>query len=197
MGRIVIEGKRGRLVFTAGFFLLMAWLTLTGGAVGMWAALYVPVHEMGHLLCLWRMGVPVREIHVSAAGVVIHRGREFSSLSQQALCALSGPLLPLPLAGVLWGAGEAMMVGAQAFFLLSLFHLLPIWPLDGGQALFCLLLSFLSPVTAARFIRVFSFLLLFCFSVPVFLLLLRQNGNLSLLILWSYLLFCLLCQPVL
>ena len=35
MGRIVIEGKRGRLVFTAGFFLMMAWLTLTVGAVGM------------------------------------------------------------------------------------------------------------------------------------------------------------------
>ena len=103
---IVIESRRGgRLAVTGGFFLMAAFLTLGAGAVGAFAALYVPVHEWGHWLCLKAQHIPVREIKLSAFGVQMRRSRAFASFWQQAACALSGPLFPLPVGALLWLLG--------------------------------------------------------------------------------------------
>lgn len=197
---IVIESRRGgRLAVTGGFFLMAAFLTLGAGAVGAFAALYVPVHEGGHWLCLKAQHIPVREIKLSAFGVQMRRSRAFASFWQQAACALSGPLFPLPVGALLWLLGTwepVLRIGGAVFGGLSLFHLLPVWPLDGGQALFALLSSRCRPLVAETVTRWLSFLFLFLLMTLGFGGLLEQNGNVSLLLLCGYLLLCLLARPV-
>ncbi len=117
---IVIESRRGgRLAVTGGFFLMTAFLTLGVGVVGAFAALYVPVHEWGHWLCLRAQHIPVREVKLSAFGVQMRRGRAFASFRQQAVCALSGPLFPLPVGVLLWLLGTwepVLRIGGAVFW---------------------------------------------------------------------------------
>ena len=197
---IVIESRRGgRLAVTGGFFLMAAFLTLGVGVVGAFAALYVPVHEWGHWLCLRAQHIPVREVKLSAFGVQMRRGRAFASFGQQAVCALSGPLFPLPVGVLLWLLGmwePVLRIGGAVFWGLSLFHLLPVWPLDGGQALFALLSGRFRTFVAETITRWLSFLFLFLLMTLGFWGLLEQNGNVSLLLLCGYLLLCLLSRPV-
>jgi Zn-dependent protease len=122
------------LVSTAAY----AWLW--GWKFGVGFVLLLLVHELGHVFELRRQGIPASApLFVPFLGAYVGMKQLPQDAWREARVALAGPILgSLGAAGV-WIAGEALdseLLVALAFtgFLLNLFNLLPIVPLDGGRA---------------------------------------------------------------
>ncbi len=108
-------------------------------AIGFVALLFV--HEMGHYIQLRREGVtPGRMIFIPLLGAVVSARSFGGSALAEARVGLAGPILGSLGALVVAIAAVAFdsdMLQALAFtgFLLNLFNLLPVVPLDGGRAM--------------------------------------------------------------
>ena len=123
-----------RIRVSGGFCLGMAAVLLT--APFPWllaAALAAAIHELGHMAAIYLLGGRVRlgDIRLSSANLYISAldpGRELAAV-------LAGPLFSF-LAVLLWPIAPrlALCAGAQLCY-----NLLPIYPLDGGRILCCLL----------------------------------------------------------
>jgi Zn-dependent protease len=122
------------LVSTAAY----AWIWGWRFAIGFVLLLFV--HELGHVIELRRQGVPASApLFIPFLGAVVGMKQLPDDAWKEAKVALAGPILGSLAAGVTWGLGEAFdsqLLVALAFvgFLLNLFNLLPIVPLDGGRA---------------------------------------------------------------
>lgn len=91
------------------------------------------LHEMGHYLAVRFCGRKIHDFQPGLTGAVIETGE--LSLPQELFCTVSGPLvglLPLLCSG--WFPKLALCALLQ-----SAFNLLPIYPLDGGRILHCIL----------------------------------------------------------
>lgn len=135
--------RRGLLEWGTGSVLLLFALYCLGD-VGSIAAVLLPIlaHELGHLLALWLLRLPVRGFRVELRGLCIEYGGGAGPLSQ-AFAALAGPLAGLCYAFVLASlagrlGGDWCSLTAGVSLLLSLFNLLPALPLDGGTVLLAL-----------------------------------------------------------
>ena len=102
------------------------------------------VHEAFHLLVIWMYKVPLYNINITASGVKLETAP--MPYLTECLCALAGPI------GVL-----LLLPGAHRFptfvvcaYVQSIYNLLPVYPLDGGRALRCILLRFLPYKIADR-----------------------------------------------
>lgn len=148
------------------------WLCLDPGGLCPLFFAAAAVHELGHLLCLRLCRVPVLRLRLSAAGAELETGP--MPPRQALLCAAAGP-------GANLLAGAALLRCAPRFsllcWMLAGFNLLPVWPLDGGRMIRCVLLARL-PITQAEHIsEIVSFaacavLLL----IGVFLTFFRKSG---------------------
>ena len=91
------------------------------------------IHEAGHLLAIRLLGADARKIQVGSTGAKIHTS--FSEPWREFLCAAAGPV-----------AGLLLLLAARWFpriavcgLVQSIYNLLPVYPLDGGRMLFCVL----------------------------------------------------------
>ena len=115
-----------------------AWLWGLPFAIGF--VLLIFVHELGHVLELRRQGVPASApLFIPFLGAVIGMKELPDDAWKEARVALAGPILGSVGAAVCWIAAEAtgseLLMGlAFVGFLLNLFNLIPIVPLDGGRA---------------------------------------------------------------
>ncbi len=108
------------------------------------AALFVVllfVHELGHALWLKREGIPSgAPVFIPFLGALISmRGRPHNAYVE-AKVGLAGPVLGTIGSAVVLAIGEyqnsnLLRAAAHTGFLLNLFNLLPIVPLDGGRAM--------------------------------------------------------------
>jgi Zn-dependent protease len=131
-----------KLFTTAGSMLVStaayAWIWGWKFAIGFVLLLFV--HELGHVLELRRQGVPASApLFIPFLGAVVGMKQMPEDAWREARVALAGPILGSLGAAAVWGAGEALdseLLVALAFvgFLLNLFNLLPVVPLDGGRA---------------------------------------------------------------
>jgi Zn-dependent protease len=130
-------------VLTTGASMLVsiaayAWLWGLPFAIGF--VLLIFVHELGHVLELRRQGVPASApLFIPFLGAVIGMKELPDDAWKEARVALAGPILGSVGAAVCWVAAEAtgsevLMGLAFVGFLLNLFNLIPIVPLDGGRA---------------------------------------------------------------
>ena len=85
------------------------------------------VHELGHLICIWFYGIPVRSISVNGFGVRIET--EPIPYPSNVYCALSGPVAGLSSLLLLRVCPRV----ALCALLQSCWNLLPLFPMDGGQ----------------------------------------------------------------
>jgi Zn-dependent protease len=114
-----------------------AWIWGWKFAVGFVLLLFV--HELGHVLELRRQGVPASApLFIPFLGAVVGMNQMPKNARKEAQVALAGPILGSLGAAAVWGVGEAYdsdLLVALAFtgFLLNLFNLLPVLPLDGGR----------------------------------------------------------------
>ena len=90
-------------------------------------------HELCHLICLWMLKVPVYGMRFTAAGAEIQTGSTTSV--QEFLAAAAGPLGGLTLVLLLRHFPRLALCGLFQ----SLYNLLPLYPLDGGRMLRCVL----------------------------------------------------------
>jgi Zn-dependent protease len=130
-------------VFTTSASMLVsvaAYATLWGWKFALGFVLLLFVHELGHVLELRRQGVPASApLFIPFLGAVVGMKQLPKDAWREAQVALAGPILGSVGAAAVWVAGEAVdsqLLVALAFtgFLLNLFNLLPIVPLDGGRA---------------------------------------------------------------
>jgi Zn-dependent protease len=126
--------------FVFSMFVSAAFYVWLGGwwfGIGLIALLFV--HEMGHVVEAKRQGLPVSvPIFIPFMGALITMKQMPHNAWREARLAIAGPLLGsagallLYVLGVAYGSPE---LKALAFlgFLINLFNLLPVIPLDGGR----------------------------------------------------------------
>jgi Zn-dependent protease len=131
-----------KVVTTGGSMLVSiaayAWIWGLPFAIGF--VLLIFVHELGHVIELRRQGVPASApLFIPFLGAVIGMKELPDDAWKEARVALAGPILGSVGAAACWIAAEAtgsdlLMALAFVGFLLNLFNLIPIVPLDGGRA---------------------------------------------------------------
>ena len=129
-----------------GFLLLTGWVAVSCGWVTTLLVLgAAALHELGHILCLRRFGAPIRRLRIGVLGAVLETGGTMS-YGRELAAVLAGPLANLLAAVLLGWLGYPVSAGANA--VLGAFNLLPVSPLDGGRALYLLLVWLAGPETA-------------------------------------------------
>jgi Zn-dependent protease len=123
------------LVSVAAYSLFWGWRF----AVGFVVLLFV--HEMGHVLQLRREGIKASApMFIPFLGAVITAKSLGENALAEARVGLAGPILgslgaaAVAVAGALTGS-SLLLALAYVGFLLNLFNLLPVVPLDGGRAM--------------------------------------------------------------
>ena len=134
-GGVLIKFK-----FLFSMFVSAAFYVWFGGwwfGVGLVFLLFV--HEMGHVLEARRQGLPVSApLFIPFLGAMITMKQMPQDAWNEAKVAIAGPIVGTLGAAAIWAAGVATdsnHLRALAFlgFLINLFNLLPIVPLDGGR----------------------------------------------------------------
>jgi len=140
------------LSLAQGFFpqAYPGWSPGTYWITGIIAALLlfvsVLLHELAHSLVAQARGLPVQSITLFIFGGVSNIGEEAKKPAVEFAMAIVGPLTSLALAGIFWGALQAIgspdsalaaMLGYLVWInaLLAAFNLIPGFPLDGGREL--------------------------------------------------------------
>jgi Zn-dependent protease len=126
--------------FLLSMFVSAAFYVWFGGwwfGIGLVVLLFV--HEMGHVLEAKRQGLPVSApLFIPFLGALITLKQMPHNAWNEAKLAIAGPIVGSAGAAVIWIAGAAAdsnHLKALAFlgFLINLFNLLPVVPLDGGR----------------------------------------------------------------
>ena len=143
------EGRWVRI--TPGFLLTMAvmfWLDEGVGLLG-WGVLACVVHELGHLLVGAALGGRPRWLSLSAVGLELNMEYPAGlSYGRELAVALAGPAVNLVTGGICAQFGNYLLAGVS--FGLGLFNLMPVLPLDGGRALWCVLSALFGAQTGER-----------------------------------------------
>lgn len=136
--------KFGGFLFKGKFFFSIfvsaaVYVWLGGWVFGLALIGLLFVHEMGHVLEAKRQGLPVSvPVFIPFLGAFITLKQMPPNAWREAQVAIAGPLVGTAGAAALWLAGiayDSRQLKAMAFigFLLNLFNLLPVVPLDGGR----------------------------------------------------------------
>jgi Zn-dependent protease len=107
---------------------------------GLGFALLILIHEMGHFIDVKRRGLPAdMPIFLPGLGAYVRWQGLGVTVEAKAAISLAGPLAgllgSLACAIIWWQTGDALWAGlARAGAWLNALNLIPIWVLDGGQA---------------------------------------------------------------
>ena len=131
-----------------GFFLLTAWFALANGWRLLVMVLFAAaLHELGHWAVLRLMGVRIGGLRLGVCGAELEMDSAALSYGGELAAVVAGPGMNLLCAMLLARLGWETAAGAH--LILGGFNLLPVRPLDGGQAL-CLALSWMVGPTAGE-----------------------------------------------
>lgn len=132
--------KVGKILTTMGSMFVSVWFySLAFGwsfAVGF--VLLIFVHEMGHVFVAWRQGLPISApIFIPFMGALIIAKAEAKSAWDAAVMGIGGPVLGSIGALACWWIylatqNELFLGLAYVGFMINLFNLMPVFPLDGG-----------------------------------------------------------------
>lgn len=118
---------------------LFVWQSMLGTlslAIGF--LVMIAIHEMGHWLAAKQLGMPVSAPIFTPLGAVILMPTLPKSSKEEAYIALAGPVLGTvgALAGFILGIAlgvKDLITVSQLAFMLNLFNLIPLAPMDGGR----------------------------------------------------------------
>lgn len=139
-----------KLKISPGFFLIGALAVLMlpfRWVLGM--VLAAMVHEVFHCIAIFLTGGQVLCVSLGPFGARIDASP--MSSYKEALCALAGPVGSFSMLLISEQLPEAALCG----LIQGMFNLLPVYPLDGGRILHCLL-----PESVCQGFRVFTLILL-------------------------------------
>lgn len=123
----------------------LLYAQLFGWAFGVGIVLLILVHESGHVVVARVMGLPVTlPVMIPFLGAFVSMKQQPRSVAQESVMAIGGPILGSLAAGLCYlgylampssSAGQLLRALAYFGFLINLFNLVPVTPLDGGRVL--------------------------------------------------------------
>jgi Zn-dependent protease len=121
----------------------LIYAQLFGWAFGVGIVLLILVHESGHVVVARIMGLPVTlPVMIPFLGAFVSMKQQPRSVAQESIMAIGGPVLGSIAAGLCYvgyltmpGTSTGQLLRALAYFgfLINLFNLIPLTPLDGGR----------------------------------------------------------------
>lgn len=147
---------RDRLVVRPGFVALLCACAYFGspGLLALFL-LAATLHELGHGAAAWAMGLSFKRLTLSVRGAELELLTCNTSFRQDLLLCLSGPGANLAAVAVC-ALIHRFPVFLGANLLLGCFNLMPVLPLDGGNALFALLSWLTDSGRAWKLLRIMS-----------------------------------------
>ena len=166
---------------------LLSLMLMDGGVMPLWCLTASMLHEAGHVVAVLLVQRQPVWVELGAFGMRIRQtDSTIGGYRRQLVVLLAGPMVNLLCAGILFFAGHAGLV-MGIHVVIGLFNLLPIEPLDGGQALLCALSMHGDINHAEKAVFVLSLCLLFCVLAVGFTVLLAGGYNFTLLAVGLYL----------
>lgn len=143
-----------RVHISAPFCLLILWF----GVVNGWQLLgtillAATIHELGHCLVLYMVGGQINGFRIGVLGAVLETDSQRLSYGRELLAVLAGPGANLLMAWCLRRGDPVWMAGIGANLILAVFNLLPLYPLDGGRAVYLLSAWAAGPEAGLQLIR--------------------------------------------
>ena len=139
-GKFLLALFKLKFILSLGVFVAFYW-SLYGARFGVGFAILILVHEMGHFIAIKRRGLPAEmPVFLPGLGAYVRWAALGVSVQTRSLISLAGPLAGLTGAAVcaaLWlRSGAAFWIGlASLSAMLNVLNLIPVWVLDGGQAI--------------------------------------------------------------
>jgi Zn-dependent protease len=143
---LLAKGKSLLLLFKLNFLLSLfafvaVYWAVYGAKFGVGFAVLILIHEMGHFIDIKRRGLPAdMPVFLPGFGAYVRWQALGVSQETRAAVSLAGPLagwLGAAACGLLWWkTGNHLWAGLAHFSaLINVLNLIPIWVLDGGQAI--------------------------------------------------------------
>ena len=142
-GKFLLALFKLKFLLSLGSFVAFYW-ALYGVRFGIGFAVLILVHEMGHFIEIKRRGLPAEmPVFLPGLGAYVRWTALGVSTQTRAYVSLAGPMAGcLGAAGcaLLWmQTGDAFWIGLAALSaMLNVLNLIPIWVLDGSQAIIAL-----------------------------------------------------------
>lgn len=174
-GKFLLALFKLKFLLSLGTFVAFYW-ALYGLKFGVGFAILILVHEMGHFVDIRRRGLPAdMPVFLPGFGAYVRWAALGVSAQTRAFVSLAGPLagcIGAAVCAFLWiETGEAFWIGlASLSAMLNVLNLIPIWVLDGGQAIAALNKTERIVLSAA------AVLLAAYFAQPIFLLVAAGAG---------------------
>ncbi len=138
--KVLLSLFKLKFLLSLGTFLGFYW-ALFGVKFGVGFAVLILVHEMGHFIDIKRRGLPAEmPVFLPGLGAYVRWAALGVTKQTRAFVSLAGPLAGwLGAAACMflwWKTGSTLYAGlASVTALLNVLNLIPIWALDGGQAI--------------------------------------------------------------
>jgi Zn-dependent protease len=121
----------------------LIYAQLFGVAFGVGIVLLILIHESGHVVVARIMGMPVTlPVMIPFLGAFVSMKQQPKTVAQESIMAIGGPVLGSIAAGLCYlvyvaaptsSTGQLFRALAYFGFLINLFNLIPLTPLDGGR----------------------------------------------------------------
>jgi Zn-dependent protease len=121
----------------------LIYAQLFGWAFGVGIVLLILIHESGHVVVARIMGMPVTlPVMIPFLGAFVSMRQQPRTVAQESIMAIGGPVLGSIAAGLCYlgylsmpdsSTGQLLRALAYFGFLINLFNLIPLTPLDGGR----------------------------------------------------------------
>ncbi len=139
-GKFLLALLKLKFLLSLGAFVGFYW-SLYGLRFGIGFAILILVHEMGHFIEIKRRGLPAEmPVFLPGLGAYVRWAALGVTLQTRSLISLAGPMAGLIGAAVCAGlwmrTGDSFWIGlAGLSAMLNVLNLIPVWVLDGGQAI--------------------------------------------------------------
>lgn len=176
---------------------IVSFILIDGTFYALYAVLCAFLHELGHIIAIKIMGGKVGALKVHGFGIQISGNLELD-YKREAISALMGPCASL-LAGLVFILLSRLGMYTQLVVFLAMSNLclfavniLPIYPLDGGRCLYCILAGRLEQGRASLITKVVSVVFVIPLLIAAVYLVVQTGYNFSLAILCAYLVLLLI-----
>jgi Zn-dependent protease len=142
-GKFLLALFKLKFLLSLGAFVAFYW-ALFGARFGIGFAILILVHEMGHFIEIKRRGLPAEmPVFLPGLGAYVRWTALGVPMQTRAFVSLAGPMagcLGAAVCALIWmKTGDTLWIGlASVSAMLNVLNLIPIWVLDGSQAIIAL-----------------------------------------------------------